>query len=429
MYVCGPTVYNHVHIGNARPVIVFDLVRRYFEYLGYEVNYISNITDVDDKIIQQAIKEGVDERVIAKKYTDAFLQAIDRLNIIGYDLMPKVTEHIEPIVTFIEQLVEQGYAYEVDGDVYFRVTKLESYGRLSNQDTEQLEVGARITENVKKDNPLDFTLWKKTEQGVKWASPWSEGRPGWHTECVAMIHNYLGTKIDIHGGGSDLKFPHHENEIAQSEAIAGTAIANYWMHNGRLMIEDEKMSKSIGNIISLKDFLDRYDYRVLRFFMISTHYRQPINYTDEAIEQAVKEVEKINTAATMLKQMIDLHTNLAPMVSVDRAVVDPFIKTFKASLNDDFNTSNAITVIQSMIKEINRRIRRKTFTEEELAELTAFHLTFHELLDVLGLSYTPRSLTTSDIASIAERDAARENKDYDKADALRKQLKESGIYL
>jgi cysteinyl-tRNA synthetase len=430
MYVCGPTVYNHVHIGNARPVIFFDVVRRFFEYIGYEVTYVSNITDVDDKIIREAIKENVDETVISKKFTEAFLTEVNRLNCLHYHNNPKVTEYMDKIIHFIEQLVQNGYAYESDGDVYFRVTKLNNYGRLSNQATEHLEVGARITNHDKKESPLDFTLWKKTDVGIKWDSPWGQGRPGWHTECVAMIHDTLGEKIDIHGGGSDLMFPHHENEIAQSEALVHTSLANYWMHNGRLMIDDEKMSKSLGNFILLKDFLDKYDQNILRFFMLSTHYRQPINYTFDNIEQSEKEIEKLGTVIKSLQHKLELNdVEIDKHIQAVNHVKEAIVREFTEALEDDFNTPNAITSIQKLVKEINKRTRKNQFTEEELLELTTLHQTMVELLNVLGIKYKIPSLTKEDIEIIQKRDQARLNKDFDLADHYRKQLQDKGINI
>lgn len=280
MYICGPTVYNYVHIGNARPVLFFDLVHRYFNYLGYEVDYVSNVTDVDDKIINRAIEEEVTEAEIAKKYLEYFLECNQLLNALPFNKMPKVTENMEEMIDFIHALVERGYAYAVEGDVYFRIDKVREYGQLSGKRIEELEVGARIAEDSKKENPLDFVLWKKTDKGITWDSPWGAGRPGWHTECVVMIQKEFKGKIDIHGGGTDLQFPHHENEIAQSLCMHGHSIANYWMHVGRLGLNNEKMSKSLGNVINVKDLIEKIDANAFRLFMLSVHYRQPINYTE-----------------------------------------------------------------------------------------------------------------------------------------------------
>ena len=427
MYVCGPTVYNHIHIGNARPVIFFDVVRRFFEYIGYEVTYVSNITDVDDKIIDQALKEQVPETEIAEKYTEAYVRELRRLGIKPYHLMPQVTDHMDHIISFIEGLIEKDFAYEIDGDVYFRIDKLKDYGKLSNQTTEHLEVGARITDHAKKENPLDFTLWKKTDVGIQWDSPWGKGRPGWHTECVTMIHKHLGHLIDIHGGGADLKFPHHENEMAQSEAIAHTHLANYWMHNGRLMMDEEKMSKSLGNVVLLRDFLDQYDGNILRYFMLSTHYRQPINYTENAIQQAEKEIKKIQLTYQMLTHKLDFFA--ADVEKIETDILKEIKAEFIKVMSDDFNTPNAITTLQKLLKEINKKIRKRTFTTEELAELKGLSERLSELLNVFGFDIEVTHLTEEDKKMIRLREAARKNKDFESADRYRAILQEKGINI
>ena len=306
MYICGPTVYNYIHIGNARPVLFFDLVHRYFKYLGYEVEFVSNVTDVDDKIINRAIEEEVTEAEIAEKYLNYFLECNQLLNALPFTSMPKVTENMDEMIQFIHELVERGFAYAVDGDVYFRIDKVREYGQLSGKKIEELEVGARIAEDSKKENPLDFVLWKKTDKGITWDSPWGAGRPGWHTECVVMIGKEFGGKIDIHGGGTDLQFPHHENEIAQSICMNGHSLANYWMHVGRLGLNNEKMSKSLGNVINVKDLIEAIDANAFRLFMLSVHYRQPINYTEENIQLAVKEWQKIKSTFEQLHLKLDL---------------------------------------------------------------------------------------------------------------------------
>lgn len=427
MYVCGPTVYNHIHIGNARPIIFFDVVRRFLEYLGYQVVHVSNITDVDDRIIEQAGREHVSETEIARKYTEAYVTELKRLGVKPYHHMPKVTDHMNHIIQFIEELIAKGFAYEVEGDVYFRISKLKDYGKLSNQALEHLEVGARITDHDKKENPLDFTLWKKTDKGIQWDSPWGQGRPGWHTECVTMIHHHLGPIIDIHGGGSDLKFPHHENEIAQSEAVAHTPLAKYWMHNGRLMIDEEKMSKSLGNVILLKDFLNQYDGNVLRYFMLSTHYRQPLNYTDEAIRQAQKEIEKVTSAYQFLTHKLDFFDPDGNETETPelKALKDEFI----AALSDDFNTPNAISTLQTLLKTINRKIRRSQLTKAELMELRGMRRLLQTFLEVLGFSIAVTHLTEEDKTLIRLKEEARKNKNYELADQYRAQLQKKGIYL
>ena len=352
MYICGPTVYNYIHIGNARPVLFFDLVHRYFKYLGYEVEFVSNVTDVDDKIINRAIEEEVTEAEIAEKYLNYFLECNQLLNALPFTSMPKVTENMDEMIQFIHELVERGFAYAVDGDVYFRIDKVREYGQLSGKKIEELEVGARIAEDSKKENPLDFVLWKKTDKGITWDSPWGAGRPGWHTECVVMIGKEFGGKIDIHGGGTDLQFPHHENEIAQSICMNGHSLANYWMHVGRLGLNNEKMSKSLGNVINVKDLIEAIDANAFRLFMLSVHYRQPINYTEENIQLAVKEWQKIKSTFEQLHLKLDL----AEALDVEGEVVpeiENLMQQFTLALEDDFNTSNAITSLYGVIKEIN----------------------------------------------------------------------------
>jgi cysteinyl-tRNA synthetase len=429
MYVCGPTVYNYIHIGNARPVIFFDVVRRFFLYRGYDVTFVSNITDVDDKIINTAIENNVTELEVANQYTQAFLNNVNQLNCLPFDINPKVTQYMDKIIDFIKQLEEKGYAYEVDGDVYFRVNRIEDYGQLSNQETEHLEIGARITEHHKKENPLDFTLWKKTKIGIQWDSPWGLGRPGWHTECVAMINDTLGKEIDIHGGGSDLKFPHHENEIAQSKAITGTNLAQYWLHNGRLMIDNEKMSKSLGNFIRLNDFLMNYDYRVLRLFMLSTQYRQPLNFTDEMIEATKAEIEKIESSLKQLQFKLDLNDYLEQIIEVEDAFVNEVRNEFIVAMEDDFNTANAITTLMKITKEVNKSVRKASYTEEELNHLLSVYHLFKEILSVLGIDFNIIRLSDEMKNWIKCRDEARKIKDFTTADHYRSLLMEKGINI
>ena len=358
MYICGPTVYNYIHIGNARPVLFFDLVHRYFKYLGYDVEFVSNVTDVDDKIINRAIEENITEAQVAEKYLNYFLECNQLLNALPFTSMPKVTENMNEMIQFINELVERGFAYAVDGDVYFRIDKVREYGQLSGKKIEELEVGARIAEDSKKENPLDFVLWKKTNKGITWDSPWGAGRPGWHTECVVMIDKEFNGKIDIHGGGTDLQFPHHENEIAQSLCMNGHNLANYWMHVGRLGLNNEKMSKSLGNVINVKDLIESIDPNAFRLFMLSVHYRQPINYTEENIQLAVKEWQKIKSTFDQLHLKLDL----ADALDTQRKVVpeiEALMQQFTTAIEDDFNTSNAITSVYGVIKEINKMTRSK----------------------------------------------------------------------
>lgn len=417
MYICGPTVYNYVHIGNARPVLFFDLVHRYFNYLGYEVDYVSNVTDVDDKIINRAIEEEVTEAEIAKKYLEYFLECNQLLNALPFNKMPKVTENMEEMIDFIHALVERGYAYAVEGDVYFRIDKVREYGQLSGKRIEELEVGARIAEDSKKENPLDFVLWKKTDKGITWDSPWGAGRPGWHTECVVMIQKEFKGKIDIHGGGTDLQFPHHENEIAQSLCMHGHSIANYWMHVGRLGLNNEKMSKSLGNVINVKDLIEKIDANAFRLFMLSVHYRQPINYTEENIQLAMKEWQKIKTTFNQLYLKLDV----AEALDVKEEKVDAIaalMQQFTDALEDDFNTSNAITSLYGVVKEVNKMMRAKV---SEGAYKYAL-MTLQNMTYIFGFDLKKKRLTSEERDLFKSWEAARKAKDFTQADALRERL-------
>ncbi len=417
MYICGPTVYNYVHIGNARPDLFFDLVHRYFNYLGYEVDYVSNVTDVDDKIINRAIEEEVTEAEIAKKYLEYFLECNQLLNALPFNKMPKVTENMEEMIDFIHALVERGYAYAVEGDVYFRIDKVREYGQLSGKRIEELEVGARIAEDSKKENPLDFVLWKKTDKGITWDSPWGAGRPGWHTECVVMIQKEFKGKIDIHGGGTDLQFPHHENEIAQSLCMHGHSIANYWMHVGRLGLNNEKMSKSLGNVINVKDLIEKIDANAFRLFMLSVHYRQPINYTEENIQLAMKEWQKIKTTFNQLHLKLDV----AEALDVKEEKVDAIaalMQQFTDALEDDFNTSNAITSLYGVVKEVNKMMRAKV---SEGAYKYAL-MTLQNMTYIFGFDLKKKRLTSEERDLFKSWEAARKAKDFTQADALRERL-------
>ncbi len=420
MYVCGPTVYNYIHIGNARPVVFFDTVRRFFEKQGFQVKYVSNFTDVDDKIIQKAIDEGKTELEISGKYIEAFVKDITDLNCKTDYIQPKVTEYMNFIIDFIQELIDKDFAYNIDGDVYFRVEKINDYGKLSNRNTDDLISGSRIDVNPKKESPLDFTLWKKTEKGINFESNFSCGRPGWHTECVAMIEDIFHERIDIHGGGIDLQFPHHENEIAQSKAIHGHSIANYWMHNGRLSFRDEKMSKSIGNVVLVKDVEDKMP---LRFFLLSTHYRSPINYDDEVFSMYVKEWQKLETSVKSLFFKLDLANELAKeQLVVDTEIIE--IKgQFDAAMMEDFNTANAITALQSMIKLINASLRSK----QNFSYYNQLFQTILYMTDVLGLKIELIPLNEETRSLYYSWQKARNDKDFTKADELRKVLNERGV--
>lgn len=417
MYICGPTVYNYIHIGNARPVLFFDLVHRYFKYLGYEVEFVSNVTDVDDKIINRAIEENVTEAEISEKYLNYFLECNKALNALPLTAMPKVTENMDSMIAFINELVERGFAYAVDGDVYFRIDKVREYGQLSGKKIDELEVGARIAEDSKKENPLDFVLWKKTDKGITWDSPWGAGRPGWHTECVVMINNEFQGKIDIHGGGTDLQFPHHENEIAQSLCMYEHNLANYWMHVGRLGLNNEKMSKSIGNVINVKDLIEQIDANAFRLFMLSVHYRQPINYTEENIQLAVKEWQKVKSTYEQLHLKLDL----AGALDVEPTVVpeiEVLMNQFVEALDDDFNTANAIASVYGVIKEINKMVRAKASDEANRYAL----MTLQNMIYIFGFDLNKKRLTDEERELMQAWEDARKAKDFAKADELRGKL-------
>ncbi len=420
MYVCGPTVYNYIHIGNARPVIFFDVVRRYFEYKGYTVNFVSNFTDVDDKVITKAIEDEMAETEVAEKFIKAFYQDAARVGSSTKYLAPRVTEYMSSIISYIERLVQEGYAYTADGDVYFRVSKIKDYGILSGRKVDDLIEGARVDVNVKKENPLDFTLWKKTDVGITWPSPFGEGRPGWHTECVAMINDIFGGPIDIHGGGSEIKFPHHENEIAQAKALDHHHIANIWMHNGQLNIDDKKMSKSEGRMILVKD-LD-VDYMGFRLFTLSTHYRSPINYTDEVLDSYVREWQKIRRVYKQSFYHLDLAESLeiSPEITENLKAIE---LRFMDAMDADFNTANAITELQNLVKYTNQTLRSHNSDKALKAAIDLFDTFFK----ILGLNPGVTPLTTADRAIYMAWDDARKNKDFDKADRLREKLNARGI--
>ena len=417
MYICGPTVYNYIHIGNARPVLFFDLVHRYFKYLGYDVEFVSNVTDVDDKIINRAIEENITEAQVAEKYLNYFLECNQLLNTLPFTSMPKVTENMNEMIQFINELVERGFAYAVDGDVYFRIDKVREYGQLSGKKIEELEVGARIAEDSKKENPLDFVLWKKTNKGITWNSPWGAGRPGWHTECVVMIDKEFNGKIDIHGGGTDLQFPHHENEIAQSLCMNGHNLANYWMHVGRLGLNNEKMSKSLGNVINVKDLIESIDPNAFRLFMLSVHYRQPINYTEENIQLAVKEWQKIKSTFEQLHLKLDLADALDTHGEVVPEI-DTLMQQFTTAIEDDFNTSNAITSVYGVIKEINKMTRSKA------SDATCKYalMTLQTMAYIFGFDLSKKRLTSEEHELMKAWEEARKAKDFAKADEFRAKL-------
>lgn len=428
MYVCGPTVYNYIHIGNARPAIVFDTVRRYFEYKGYEVDYVLNFTDIDDKIIAAANETGESVQSLTNRFIDAYLQDVSALGVKKATHHPRVTETIDEIIKFIEGLIEKDYAYAVDGDVYFKPRAFDDYGKLSAQSIDELRSGARIRVGENKEDPLDFALWKVAKEGeVAWDSPWGKGRPGWHIECSAMAKKYLGKTIDIHAGGQDLTFPHHENEIAQSEALNDATFANYWMHNGYINIDNEKMSKSLGNFILTKDIIQQYDPMVVRFFMLSVHYRNPINFTDELLDSAKNSFERIQISYQNLEHRKQTTANLGTDSETWLDKIKANKQAFEAAMDDDFNTANAITVLFELSKDANLYLEEN---QTDRAVIESFQQAITEILHVLGISFVEEELLDEEIeALIEERNEARKSRDFDRADEIRDLLKGKNIIL
>ena len=421
MYVCGPTVYNHMHIGNARPVIFFDTVKRFFKYIGYKVTYASNFTDIDDKIIKAAQAEGVSEDVITERYIKAFLDACEAVGCEMDVIRPKVTENIPEILSFIQNLVDNGNAYVSGDDVYFKVGSDSKYGILSNQKLDELESGARIDVNEGKLDPRDFTLWKKTSDlGKKWDSEFGSGRPGWHTECVVMIRKIFGGLIDIHGGGTDLRFPHHENEIAQNYCLHGDFLANYWVHNARLDLRGEKMSKSLGNVIWLKDIITEYHPYAFRLAILANHYRQVINYQDDMMRQMQGEWEKIE------KLYISFYRNLELKNALNIGEKIEIIDEFLNEIAYDFNTANAITHLYSLMKKMNSDIRRPDTDVKILADEFK---TYQDMLYILGIEVDLSPLSEEEKTLVLDWQSARKNKDFAKADELRNKINELGIRL
>ncbi|WP_042353729.1 cysteine--tRNA ligase [Bacillus rubiinfantis] len=428
MYVCGPTVYNYIHIGNARPAIVFDTVRRYFEYRGYEVQYVSNFTDVDDKLIRAANQLGEDVPTIANRFIEAYFEDVSALGCKRADIHPRVMENMDIIIDFISQLVEKGYAYESQGDVYFRTRSFDEYGKLSHQSIDELQVGARIEVGNKKEDDLDFALWKAAKEGeIFWESPWGLGRPGWHIECSAMAKKYLGETIDIHAGGQDLTFPHHENEIAQSEALSGKTFANYWMHNGYINIDNEKMSKSLGNFVLVHDIIKKHNPQVLRFFMLSVHYRNPINYSEELLESTKAAFDRLSTSYQNLKHRREASANLTDNNQEWLDKITSLRNQFIEAMDDDFNTALAISVLFELSKLANYYLREKNTA---VGVIDAFTSEFEQLFAVLGLTLGKEEMLDEEIdALIEQRIQARKDRNFQLADQIRDQLKEMNIIL
>lgn len=433
MYVCGPTVYNFIHIGNARPMIVFDTVRRYFEYKGYDVNFVSNFTDVDDKIIKKAIEEGVSSEEISGRYIAECKKDMEGMNIKPATTHPLATQEIDGMIEMIQTLMDKGYAYAVNGTVYFRTRKFDSYGKLSHKNLDDLRAGNRtllVSGEEEKEDPLDFVLWKPKKEGEPfWVSPWGEGRPGWHIECSVMSKKYLGEQIDIHGGGEDLVFPHHENEIAQSEACCGKIFTRYWMHNAFLNIDNKKMSKSLGNFFTVREISEKYDLQILRFFMLQAHYRSPLNFSAELMEAAKNSLDRIITAVSNVNHLIANTTEKEMTAEEVKALEEAkvFVRKFEEAMDDDFNTADAIAAVFELVKFINTHgaaVNSKVYLETLKKELTG-------LCDILGVIVEKEEkLLDADIENlIAERQAARKAKNFARADEIRNELLKKGIIL
>lgn len=435
MYVCGPTVYNYIHIGNARSTVAFDTVRRYFEYRGFDVNYVSNFTDVDDKIIKRATEEGLTPEQIADKYIAAFYEDTDALRVKRATKNPRVMENMDDIITFVEDLIEKDYAYEVDGDVYYRTRKFKHYGQLSDQNIDDLRAGAservEADSQTKKEDSVDFALWKAAKPGeISWSSPWGEGRPGWHIECSVMSTKFLGDTLDIHGGGHDLTFPHHENEIAQSEAHTGHTFANYWMHNGFVTMgdDDEKMSKSLGNFVLAHDLMKQVDPQVVRFFLASAHYRSPLRFNEENIQDATNNLNNLKTAYANLNYRFNDAKDSLPSDGDHLKAIEEIQAAFVEAMDDDINTPNGLTEVYRLMREINIYSNE---TEVSKVVLQAMKDSFVALLAIFGVALSDeKELLADDIqALIDERNQARADKNFARADEIRDQLKDQGIIL
>ena len=431
MYVCGPTVYNFFHIGNARPFVVFDTLRKYLKYRGYDVTFVQNFTDVDDKIINRAREEGITAPEVSDKYIEEYFKDAGAINVTPADVHPRVSETMDDIIQFVQDLIDLGYAYEVDGDLYYSTRKFKDYGKLSGQNIDDLEAGARIMIEEKKEDPLDFALWKarKEEDEIAWESPWGMGRPGWHIECSTMSRKYLGDTLDIHAGGQDLQFPHHENEIAQSEAHNGVKFANYWMHNGYITIDNEKMSKSKGNFFTVRDILEKYDGEVIRFFLLSGHYRNPINFSDELMEQAKNSLARLRNAKENLTFLIE--KGEGEMTDAEKEALagyDQYRQEFIEKMDDDLNTADGITAVFELVSAINTAIKdgaSKEFAEKSLETL----MEFCNVLGILQDKDEDDGIDAEIQALVEERQQARKEKNFARADEIRDQLAAQGITL
>lgn len=448
IYVCGPTTYNYIHLGNARPLVVFDTIRRYLLYKGYQVTYVQNFTDVDDKIINRANEEGENPLELAQRYIKEFFADADALNVLRADRYPKVSEHIPEIIALIQTLIDKGFAYQVNGDVYYNVRAFTGYGKLSGRSLDEMQAGARVEVNETKRDPMDFALWKKAKPGEpSWDSPWSAGRPGWHIECSAMSMKYLGDVVDIHGGGYDLVFPHHENEIAQSEAATGRPFARYWMHNGFITVNQEKMSKSLGNFFLVREILAKFPPEVVRFYLLSTHYRSPLDFDDGKLQASMKGLERIKTSYRLLSEALGASAVEGEESSADKHFVSTLQQLkakFEQAMDDDFNTALAIAVWFDLAREINTYLNKlNTITKIALEGLTQGEKLFKDFNRVLGIFKEDTAgqlmmqeqgqddaLVDKLLELIVEiRQQARKNKDWATADTIRDRLKEMGISL
>lgn len=441
MYVCGPTTYNFIHLGNARPLVIFDTVRRYLEYLGYEVTFIQNFTDVDDKIIKKSQEEKVESHELAQRYVLEYYKDADALHVKRASIHPKVSEHMNEIINFVKGLEEKGFAYEVDGDVYFAVKSFAGYGKLSGRSLDELQAGARVEVDTRKGDPADFALWKKAKPGEpSWKSPWGQGRPGWHIECSAMSYKYLGATFDIHAGGCDLIFPHHENEIAQSEALFDVPMARYWLHNGFITVNQEKMSKSLGNFFLVRDILKKFPAGVVRFYLLATHYRSPLDFDDDKLESAKRGLERLQTTNRLLKEALEQNDCIEEEgfpdipTKFEKEILE-YRQQFTEAMNDDFNTALAIGVLFDFARTMNTFISRGKLNNKEKEALKTAAQVFGELADVLGLELNQPDNEGSDIVSdlmeliLSIRQEARAKKDYQTADKIRDTLNNVGIIL
>lgn len=430
MYCCGPTVYNYFHIGNARPFIIFDVFRRYMEYKGYKVTYIQNFTDIDDKMIQRANEEKTTVKELGERFIEEYFKDADALGIKRATVHPKATEHIDDIIDFIQKLIDKGLAYEVDGDVYYDTSAFDEYGKLSKQNLEELEAGARVDTDERKRNPMDFALWKAQKpKEPAWDSPWGKGRPGWHIECSVMSTKYLGETIDIHAGGQDLTFPHHENEIAQSEGLTGKPFANYWLHNGYINVDNRKMSKSLGNFFTVRDISREYDLEIVRLFMLSAHYRNPVNFSHELLDQAKSALERLYTAKNNLEYLLD-KTQDKEMSPEEQEIyhgLGQYVENFEAAMEDDINTADAIAVIFDLVREANTHLK----VESSKKLVKKFYDIFKELTGILAIVQKEQEKSLDDEIQelIEKRQQARKAKDWATADKIRDDLKERGIIL